>query len=154
MDLIKIAKEMEALAQTGLHYSKDQFDTERYSRLRELSAEILAGSSNLSAVEILNWNKAEFGYTTPKVDVRGFILRENKVLLIREDMDQGRWTLPGGWADVNETPSESVVREVEEESGKNLGRRACVGDDDVLGSIVLVGNMVVDIQRHFREELV
>lgn len=117
MNNIQIAKELEALAQTGLHYSTDPFDTLRYSRLRELAAELLAGSSNLSKEEILVWSKAEFGYATPKVDVRGFILSGNEVLLIREDADGGRWTLPGGWADVNETPSESVIREVEEESG-------------------------------------
>ena len=117
MDIIDIAKEMEAMAQTGLHYSKDPFDTERYSRLRELSAELLANSSNLSKEELISWNQKEFGYATPKVDVRGFILSQEKVFLIREDMDGGRWTLPGGWADVNETPSESVEREVEEESG-------------------------------------
>jgi ADP-ribose pyrophosphatase YjhB (NUDIX family) len=117
MDVINIAREMEAIAQSGLHFSTDQFDTERYSRLRELAAELFARSSNLSRDKILEWSKAEFGYATPKVDVRGFILSDSKVLLIREDADGGRWTLPGGWADVNESPSESVVREVEEESG-------------------------------------
>ena len=105
------------MAQAGLHYSENQFDRERYTRLRELAAELLAGQSNLLAEEVLEWSKAEFGYATPKVDVRAFILSEEKVLLIREDADDGRWTLPGGWADVNESPSESVVREVEEESG-------------------------------------
>jgi ADP-ribose pyrophosphatase YjhB (NUDIX family) len=117
MDIVNIAKEMEAMAQAGLHFSEDQFDCERYSRLRELAAELLAGQSNLSQEDILEWSKAEFGYATPKVDVRGFILSNEKVLLIREDADGGRWTLPGGWADVNESPSESVVREVEEECG-------------------------------------
>lgn len=117
MDIVNIAKEMEAMAQAGLHFSEDQFDRERYSRLRELAAELLSRSSNLSQEDILEWSKAEFGYATPKVDVRGFILSNEKVLLIREDADGGRWTLPGGWADVNESPSESVVREVEEESG-------------------------------------
>lgn len=117
MNIVNFAKEIEAIAQTGLHFSEDQFDRERYTRLRELAAELLAGSSNLSPQEVLEWSKAEFGYATPKVDVRAFILSEHKVLLIREDADGGRWTLPGGWADVNESPSESVIREVEEESG-------------------------------------
>jgi ADP-ribose pyrophosphatase YjhB (NUDIX family) len=117
MDIVNIAKEMEAMAQAGLHYSENQFDRERYIRLRELAAELLASQSNLSSQDVLEWSKAEFGYATPKVDVRAFILSEEKVLLIREDADDGRWTLPGGWADVNESPSESVVREVEEESG-------------------------------------
>jgi ADP-ribose pyrophosphatase YjhB (NUDIX family) len=117
MDIVSIAREMEAIAQAGLHYSENQFDRERYTRLRELAAKLLADQSNLSAQDILEWSKAEFGYATPKVDVRAFILSQEKVLLIREDADEGRWTLPGGWADVNESPSESVVREVEEESG-------------------------------------
>lgn len=117
MDAIKLARELEAMAQTGLHFAADPFDRERYERLRELAVELLADSSTLSAGEICEWSREEFGYATPKVDVRAFILREGKVLLIREDMDGGRWTLPGGWADVNDTPSEAVIREVEEESG-------------------------------------
>ena len=117
MQLIDIAKEMEALAQTGLHYCQDSYDHQRFTRIRELAAELLAAQSNLSPQDILQWSRAEFGYATPKVDVRAFILAEDEVLLIRENADGGRWTLPGGWADVNESPSESVVREVEEESG-------------------------------------
>lgn len=85
--------------------------------MREIAAELLAGASNLSVTEILEWSKTEFGYATPKVDVRAFITERNEVLLVREDADEGRWTLPGGWADVNESPSVSVVREVAEESG-------------------------------------
>lgn len=117
MDFVDIAKEMEAMAQAGLHFTKDKFDIARYKRMRELAAEILAAQSNLAPQDILKWSKAEFGYATPKVDVRAFIMADDKVLLIREDADGGRWTLPGGWADVNETPSESIIREVEEESG-------------------------------------
>ena len=77
----------------------------------------MESTSNLSKVDILEWSKSEFGYATPKVDVRAFIVEDGKVLLVRENQDNGRWTLPGGWADVNESPAESVVREVEEESG-------------------------------------
>ena len=117
MNPIDIAKEMEAIAQIGLHFCDDQFDRERYTRLRELAAELLANESNLSSREILEWTKTEFGYATPKVDVRAFVILANKVLLIRENADAGRWTLPGGWADVNESPAESIVREVKEESG-------------------------------------
>lgn len=117
MNALTLARELEAMAQTGLHFARDPYDRGRYERLREIAAELLAESSNLSSEEIYEWTKTEFGYATPKVDVRAFILSEGKVLLIREDNDQGRWTLPGGWADVNESPSESVIREVEEESG-------------------------------------
>lgn len=117
-DNLTIARELEAMAQTGLHFSRDSYDIERYTRLREIACEMLAGASNLTKKDVHEWSKAEFGYATPKVDVRAFILsQEDKVFLVSEDIDEGRWTLPGGWADVNETPAESVVREVEEESG-------------------------------------
>ena len=90
MNLINLAKEMEAMAQTGLHFSDDPFDRERYSRLRVLAAELLADQSHLSPQDILDWSKAEFGYATPKVDVRAFILSEDRVLLIRENADGGK----------------------------------------------------------------
>lgn len=120
MNTLEIARELAAIAQTGAHFAKDPFDAERYERLRHLAALLLSGGSDAAAGQILAWSKAEFGYATPKVDVRAFIAQGNRVLLVREDADEGRWTLPGGWADVNETPSESVVREVEEESGYSV----------------------------------
>lgn len=117
MNLLETARELEAIAQTGLHFANERYDKERYARLREIAAELLAHQSNLTGNDILNWSKDEFGYATPKIDVRAFVLAEGRVLLVREDADEGRWTLPGGWADVNESPSASVIREVEEESG-------------------------------------
>lgn len=118
MDLIAIARELESMAQTGLHYAGgDEYDRDRYKRLREIAAEILAERGGLSFEEILAWRDVEFGYATPKVDVRAFIPRDGKVLLVREDADEGRWTLPGGWADVNDTPSGATIRETREESG-------------------------------------
>jgi ADP-ribose pyrophosphatase YjhB (NUDIX family) len=117
MDTLSIARELQALAQTGLHYTEGHYDRERYARIREIAAEILAANSTTPAAEILRWNSAEFGYATPKVDVRGFVMREGRVLLISEAADGGRWTLPGGWADVNESPAESAAREVWEETG-------------------------------------
>jgi NADH pyrophosphatase NudC (nudix superfamily) len=117
MKWIEWAKELQAISQTGLHYATGQFDQERYQRLREIAAEILATNSNLSVEQFLEFNALEFGYATPKVDVRGVIFQDSKILMVRETADHGRWTLPGGWADVNETPAESVMREVFEESG-------------------------------------
>ncbi|MEM7799458.1 MAG: NUDIX hydrolase [Chloroflexota bacterium] len=117
MDKVSLARELAALAQTGLHYTKDPFDRERYQRLREISNELLADASNLDEVDIIQWRTSEHGYATPKVGVRAFILQDDKVFLVHEDADPGRWTLPGGWADVNEPPSYSVIREVMEESG-------------------------------------
>lgn len=117
MNPLSLARELEALAQTGLHFAQDPYDQERYVRVREIATELLASMSNRTPAEIHDWRRVECGYATPKVDVRAFILQGDEVLLIRENADEGRWTLPGGWADVNEPPSVSVVREVEEESG-------------------------------------
>jgi ADP-ribose pyrophosphatase YjhB (NUDIX family) len=117
MKWIEWAKELQAISQTGLHYATCQFDQQRYQRLKEVSAEILATHSNISVEQFLEFNAVEFGYATPKVDVRGVVFQDSKILLVRETADNGRWTLPGGWADVNETPAESVMREVFEESG-------------------------------------
>ncbi|MBP7275099.1 MAG: NUDIX hydrolase [Kiritimatiellae bacterium] len=117
MNIVPIAREIAALAQTGRHFTENPYDRERYERLQQIAAEMLASSSNLEPGVIHEWNKAEFGYATPKVDVRAFVLREGRVLLVRENSDGGRWTLPGGWADVNQAPSESAAREVMEESG-------------------------------------
>jgi ADP-ribose pyrophosphatase YjhB (NUDIX family) len=117
MDTIATARELAAIAQTGAHFATNRYDEERYQRVGELAAFLLAAHSDVPGGTIYGWSKEEFGYATPKVDVRAFILDADRVLLIREDADDGRWTLPGGWADVNESPSQSVVRETEEESG-------------------------------------
>ena len=110
-------KALQAISQTGLHYAKDPFDVQRYQQVRKIATEILADRSNLSSQQTLAFAAAEFGYATPKVDARGVAFRDSKILLVREIHDHGRWTVPGGWADVGETPSEAVVREVFEESG-------------------------------------
>lgn len=115
--MISIARELESIAQEGLHYATDPYDRVRYERIRRIAAEIFAQKSNVSLEEVVEWNKTEFGHPTPKVAVSAFILSDDRVLLIREDKDDGRWTLPGGWADINESPSEAVAREVLEESG-------------------------------------
>jgi ADP-ribose pyrophosphatase YjhB (NUDIX family) len=116
-DYLKWAKELQAIAQIGLTYSSDRhFDVERYSRIREIAAEIMSAGSGIEKGELLELFSRAEGYATPKVDIRGVVFRDDKILLVKEIAD-GRWTLPGGWADVNESPSESVVREVREESG-------------------------------------
>lgn len=114
---IKWSRKLQAISKTGLHFSKDQYDRERYEEIGIVAAEILAEHTNLSVEKLLQLNTIEFGYATPKVDVRGVVFQDEKILLVREIADAGRWTLPGGFADVNETPSQAVVREVLEESG-------------------------------------
>jgi ADP-ribose pyrophosphatase YjhB (NUDIX family) len=111
-----LARELSAMAQTGLTFSKDPYDRLRYERLRELAAQMFAQGSETEYQTILESLRGQSGYATPKVDVRGAAFRDNRVLLVREITD-GKWTLPGGWADVNQTPSQCVVREIAEESG-------------------------------------
>lgn len=105
------------ISQAGLAYSENPFDLERYRKLQNLATEILAAHSDLNYSVIHTLLESEVGYTTPKIDVRGMIILEGQVLLVQEKLDGNRWTLPGGWADVNESPSEAVAREVYEETG-------------------------------------
>ncbi|MGF1492944.1 MAG: NUDIX hydrolase [Microcoleaceae cyanobacterium] len=116
-DWIRWAKELQAIAQTGLHFTEGQYDRERYEQIRVIASEIFATHSDASPDMILNLFCQETGYATPKVDVRGAVFQDGKILLVQEVLDQNRWTLPGGWADVNETPSQAVTREIFEESG-------------------------------------
>jgi ADP-ribose pyrophosphatase YjhB (NUDIX family) len=111
------ARELQALAQTGLAFARDEHDCERYQRLRTLAAQIMAQHTGLEVRDIEVMFTQQCGYATPKLGVRGALFREDRVLLIRETADEHRWTLPGGWADVNESPAEAVAREVREESG-------------------------------------
>jgi len=115
------ARELQALAQTGLAFTKDPYDRERYERLRVLAAEILAEHAGLPVARLLALFGRETGYATPKVEVRAAVFDERgRVLLVREALDRDRWTLPGGWADVNLTPAQNVVKEVREESGYDV----------------------------------
>jgi ADP-ribose pyrophosphatase YjhB (NUDIX family) len=108
---------LQAISQTGLHYAQNPYDKQRYRDIGALAATMLARHTTLDVAQILTFQAAEFGYATPKVDVRGVVFRDDRILMVREIIDEGRWSVPGGWADVNETPSQAVVREVREESG-------------------------------------
>src|SRR4051794_22309936 len=105
------AKELQVIGQTGLNYAQDGYDRERYERLREIAAEILAEGAGLDLPAVQRLFAAETGHATPKLDVRGAVFRDDRILLVRERVD-GRWTLPGGWADPGESPAEATVREV------------------------------------------
>ncbi len=110
------ARELCAIAQSGLTYATDQFDVQRYEAVRRIAAEMMAVGSGDERALIEGLFASETGHATPKVDVRGAVFRGDSILLVRERSD-GLWALPGGWADVNETPREAVEREVLEESG-------------------------------------
>jgi ADP-ribose pyrophosphatase YjhB (NUDIX family) len=113
---LRIARELRAIAQTGLTFTADRFDRQRYERVRELAASMLAQGSGEQFEVIIEILREGWGYATPKVDVRGAAFVDGRVLLVREISD-GHWTLPGGWADVNQSAAECVVREIAEESG-------------------------------------
>lgn len=104
------------MSQAGLTYSRNEFDIERYKRLQEITAEMIESRSALSKESVLESFSMQAGYITPKVDVRGAVVRDHKILLIQERMD-GKWAMPGGWADLGNAPASVAEREVWEESG-------------------------------------
>ncbi|MCP4661796.1 MAG: NUDIX hydrolase [bacterium] len=120
------ARTIQSLSQTGLAYADNDYNTFRYRRLMEVAAEILESHTGLPKQSTLENFLIQPGYATPKVDVRGAVMRDGKILLVQERMDE-RWCMPGGWADVGETPSEMVVREVWEESGFEVKARKVIG---------------------------
>lgn len=110
------AQEIFSLSQSGITYSGNPYDIERYKRLQEITAEIIESQSNISKESVLNSFSMQAGYITPKVDVRGAVVKNGKILLIQERAD-GQWAMPGGWADLGNTPASVAEREVWEESG-------------------------------------
>jgi ADP-ribose pyrophosphatase YjhB (NUDIX family) len=110
------AQEIFSLSQSGLTYSGNEYDIERYKRLQEITAEMIASQSRVSKESVLDSFSMQAGYITPKVDVRGAVMRNGKILLIQERAD-GNWAMPGGWADLGNSPASVAEREVREESG-------------------------------------
>lgn len=115
---LKWAIEIQSLAQTGLTYTNNVYDIERYERLREISAEMIAEKSNLSLDKVKNLFCNEKGYQTPKIDTRAVIFKDNKILLTHEN--NGTWSLPGGWCDVLESVGSNTKKEVKEETGLDV----------------------------------
>lgn len=113
---VEWAKRIAALAKTGQFFSENHYDTERYQQLLAIAAEMLASAAATAPASVKLMLEEDDGYVTPKVDVRGAVFRDDKILLVREAAD-GLWTLPGGWADIGDAPSEAVEREIREESG-------------------------------------
>jgi ADP-ribose pyrophosphatase YjhB (NUDIX family) len=120
------AREIQAMGQTGLTFSQNEYDLQRYQRLLEIAAEIVATYTTATKETALVDFRMQTGYATPKVDVRGAVVRDGDILLVQERSDE-RWCLPGGWADVGSRPSEMVVREMAEESGFQVIPRQVVG---------------------------
>ena len=110
------ARDIFSLSQAGLTYSKNPFDIDRYKRLQEITAEMIASQSQVAKESALESFSMQAGYVTPKIDVRGAVVRDGKILLIQERADD-KWAMPGGWADLGNPPASVAEREVWEESG-------------------------------------
>lgn len=115
---LKWAIEIQSLAQSGLAYTTNVYDKERYERLREISAEMIEEKSNLNLEKVKDLFCNETGYQTPKIDTRAAIFKDNKILLVHEN--NGTWSLPGGWCDVLESVKSNTTKEVKEEAGLDV----------------------------------
>lgn len=120
------AREIQALAQTGYHYANNDFQRERYTRLMEIAGEIIHEHAGLETIPLVEAFRAQIGYATPRVDVRGAVFQDGRLLMVRERSDGG-WTMPGGWADVGDVPSQSAEREVWEEAGFRVRAHKLIG---------------------------
>ena len=121
---LKWARELHSIGQNGLLYARDEYDRERYNRVLEIAAEVMAEQSRAEDYpKIRQLFDLEQGYLTPKIDVRAIVMRDGKMLMVRELADEGRWTLPGGWAEPNDSPSAAIEREVAEETGYRVKAR-------------------------------
>jgi ADP-ribose pyrophosphatase YjhB (NUDIX family) len=115
-EILKIAKRIQAISQTGIRFTNDNFDKERYEELRELSVKLASITSDTKLEKIRELFTNETGFQTPKIDIRAVILDKGKLLLTKEKSDK-KWSLPGGYADVNFSPREIAEKEVLEETG-------------------------------------
>ncbi|MFT4105818.1 MAG: NUDIX hydrolase [Lacrimispora sp.] len=115
---LDLAVELQAIAQNGLCYVRDCYDKERYERIREISAEMISAYSEVPVEKVKDLFCNETGYQTPKIDSRAAIFRDGRILLVKEN--NGTWSLPGGWVDVDLSVKENIIKEVKEEAGLDV----------------------------------
>ena len=116
-ELLQLAKQLQALAENGLHYSENDYDLDRYQIIEEISLRMLSLLTGISSETIAMATPERNGYRTPKVDVRSVVFNDkDEILLVQERIDS-RWSLPGGWCDVGYTPTETAIKETFEEAG-------------------------------------
>lgn len=125
---LKFAIEIKSLAQNGLAYTNNLYDIERYTRLREISAEMLSMKTEFSIEKVKDVLCNETGYQTPKLDTRAAIFKDNKILLVHEN--DGTWSLPGGWVDVLESIKSNTIKEVKEETGLDVFAKKIIAVQD------------------------
>lgn len=114
---LNLIKRIKALADTGLVYGKEEYDKERYEELKEISLRLMSTVTNEPLSSLKDFFMPLVDYPTPKVDVRGLVLNHDNEILMARESEDGKWTIPGGWADVGYSPSEVVVKEIAEETG-------------------------------------
>ena len=125
---IEFAIELQSLAQAGLTYGKDVYDKERYTRIREIAAEMIACKTDIPVGKVKDLFCNETGYQTPKVDTRAAVFQDGKILLVHEN--NGTWSLPGGWCDVNQSVAENTVKETLEEAGLTVKPKRMIAVQD------------------------
>lgn len=116
LDLLEIAKRIQSIARAGLAFSENKYDIERYNQIKDISLSIISQLSDIKIEKLEEIFSSDKGYQTPKVDIRGVVFRNNKILMVRETID-GLWSIPGGWADIGFTPFQVAEKEVLEEAG-------------------------------------
>nr|WP_307323156.1 NUDIX hydrolase [Evansella vedderi] len=116
---LEYAKKLQSIAQAGLAYSKDKFDKERFEQIRDLSIDIIHNYTDIEHEKIRDLFANETGYQTPKIDVRAAIFEGETILLVKEQND-GRWSLPGGWADMDTSLADAIIKESKEEAGLDV----------------------------------
>lgn len=114
---LNIIKQIKAISETGLVYATDPYARERYEELKQISLKLMAHMADSSIEVLQDFFMPEKDYPTPKVDVRGFVLNDKDEILMAKESVDGKWTIPGGWADIGNTPSEIAVKEIQEETG-------------------------------------
>jgi ADP-ribose pyrophosphatase YjhB (NUDIX family) len=115
-EILKIAKRIQSIAQAGIRFAENNFDTQRYEELRELSVLLVSQVTDAPIAKIRGLFASENGFQTPKIDIRAVVLKDNKILLTKERSDN-RWAMPGGYADINYSPAAVAEKEVWEETG-------------------------------------
>ena len=112
---LDFAIRIQSIAQAGIQYGKDQYDKERYEELRKIAAEMISEKTDISVEKVYDLFCNETGYQTPKVDTRAAVFMDDKILLVHEN--NGTWSLPGGWCDVDQSIASNTEKEVKEEAG-------------------------------------
>ncbi len=125
---IDFAIRIQSIAQAGLQYGKDKYDRERYEALREIAAEMIALKTDISVERVKNLFCNESGYQTPKIDTRAAVFTDGKILLVHEN--NGTWSLPGGWCDVDQSAASNAIKEVREETGLDVEAEKIIAVQD------------------------